>query len=217
MKWKRVLIDPSFWILLIANSLLVYKYEKSPAIFTTLIWLYWSQNVMYGFFNFMDMLTVKNVDTTGYTVKDNDTSTKRKLADASAWVFFFHYGFFHLVYCIFLLTMKKSGPFDWEFFKNYLAVFFIFQVINFIQHKIANRTQAANIGRMFAIPYLRVIPMHMCILIPAFLNFSSLTVFLVLKVLADVIMYIKTNSYYQRGISQADVTVANIQSALSSE
>ena len=215
MKLKIILLDPSFWILLIANIFLVYKYEQNPKIFTTLIWLYWTQNILYGFFNFLDILTTKKADlSTEITPPLASSNDEKGTIDATAWVFLCHFGFFHLVYCIFLFTMPKTGPFDWGLFKYYLLVFFVFQVINFIQHKIQNKGKAADLGKMFFTPYLRVIPMHLCILIPAFLHLTSLTVFLVIKVIADVIMYLVTTSYYQKGIPLAEITVANIKSTI---
>jgi len=214
MNWKRVIIDPSFWILLIANILLIYNYERNPKIFTTLVWLYLGQNVLYGFFNFLDILTLKKVDTTGYEVNDDSEGKKKEFGKATAWVFLCHYGFFHVVYAIFLSTMNKSGPFDWSFFKYYLAVFFIFQVVNFIQHKMQDKERAGNLQSMFGAPYLRIIPMHLCILVPTFLNVSGLTVFLVLKLVADVFMYVATNAYYKKGNLLAEATAANIKSTM---
>ena len=109
--------------------------------------------------------------------------------------------------------MKSSGPFDWVLFKYYLLVFLVFQVVNFIQHKIQNKGKAMDIGKMFFTPYLRVIPMHLCILIPAFLHITSLTVFLVLKVIADVFMYVVTNGPYRKN-PLAEITALNIKSTV---
>lgn len=217
MKWKKVLPDPSFWILLLANLYLVYKYERDPNIFSTLIWLYWSQNILYGFFNFLDILTTKKADLSTQLqpslAADDKPNDEKGIINATAWVFLFHFGFFHVVYLFFLVSMTKLNLFDWTFFKYYLLVFLVFQVINFIQHKIQNRDKVMDISRMFFTPYLRVIPMHLCILIPAFLHLTSLTVFLVLKVLADIIMYVLTNSYYQKNPT-AEVTAINIKSMI---
>ena len=218
MKWKKVLPDPSFWILLLANIYLIYKYEQNPDIFTTLIWLYWSQSIIYGFFNFLDILTTKSVDLSTQLQpslgSDNAADKQKDVKNATAWVFLFHFGFFHFVYFIFLLTMTTLKLFDWVFFKYYILVFVVFQVVSFIQHKIQNKNKPADLGRMFFTPYLRIIPMHLCILIPAFVHITNLTVFLVLKVIADVLMYILTSSHYQKN-SVAEVTTLNIKSIIS--
>jgi len=217
LKLKKALLDPSFWILLVANVYLVYKYEQNPGIFTTLIWLYWSQSVLYGLFNFLDILTVKEVETPGQPMPDLSGTLvggKGSVKVSTALIFLFHYGLFHLVYFVFLLTMKSTGPFDWTLFKYYIVVFLVFQVVNFIQHKMYNKRSKADIGKMFGTPYLRIIPMHLCILIPAFLHITNLTVFLVLKVITDVLMYLVTSSPYQKDPT-AEMTALNIKSTIS--
>jgi len=217
LNWKRTLTDPSFWILLLANCYLVYKYEQNPDIFSTLVWLYWSQSSLYGLFTFLNILTTKtpaSIDET--TTAEGLPNGKRSLKDVSAFFFLAHYGFFHLVYFVFLLTMTKLSLFNWPFFKYYLGIFFISLAVNFISHKIQKRTLGDDLGKMMLLPYLRIIPMHLCILIPAFVGITSLTVFLVMKVVADVFMYALTNSYYKRA-QLAELTAVNLKSTISPE
>ena len=198
LAWKKILTDPAFWLLLIVNCYLVYKYERTPQIFTTLIWLYFSQNILYGIFNYLDMSTVRDIDLA--TIRENDNSTKsdKKIARDYAGGVLIFFLFFHFVYFIFLITMKPSGPFEWEFYGKFLLMFLVFQIISFVQNKIQNRKKPAKILQMSFSPMTRVVPMHLCILIPAFLNVSHLTVFLVLKVIVDVVAYISTANYYRK-------------------
>jgi hypothetical protein len=179
------------------------------------VWLYWSQSIIYGFFTFLTISTLPEPDVkvSERTIIERGDKPEGKVSyPAAAGLFFvFHYGFFHLVYFIFLLTITKLNLFDWKFFKYYLAIFFIAQLANFIQHKLQKQKTPADFGRLLAIPYLRIIPMHLCILIPAFLNVASLTVFLVLKVIADTAMYLVTNSNYQKN-NLGDITALNIKS-----
>lgn len=213
LKWSRIIADPSFWILLAVNVYLVYQYELNPAIFTTLIWLYWSQSVLYGTFNFLDMLTTGKVDRRSLVDVDAKTSD-RTISTGYAWFFLMHYGFFHLVYFIFISTMTKLADFDWQFFYRYLGIFAAFQLFSFIQHKIQNRKQPADIGKMMALPYLRIVPMHLCILIPAFLHVASLTIFLVCKVICDMLSYVVANSFLSREQAMANTATINMDSGL---
>lgn len=144
---------------------------------------------------------------------EDSPQKQKEVKDATAWFFLFHYGFFHFVYFFFLISITKLSLFDWGLFKYYLAVFFVFQVINFIQRKMQSGNKPVDIGRMFFTPYLRVIPMHLCILLPAFLHVPSLTIFLVLKVIADVFMYALTNSNYKKD-PLTDITAMNIKSTI---
>ena len=216
MKWRSVFIDPSFWILLGVNVWMVYSYEQNPQIFTTLIWLYWTQSVLYGLFNFLDMETVRKADMTGMDLKSLTDKTGKQAAHTAGWFFLFHYGGFHFAYFIYLVIVKHSGPFDWDMYKKVVAAFLVLQIINFVQHKIQDRTRPANISKMFVTPYLRVVPMHLCILLPAFFHWTNLTVFLVLKIITDMIMYVVTNGNYKKDVTIADATSVNMESTISS-
>lgn len=217
MKYKYLLFDPYLWMLLLINIILLYKYEQTPQLFTTLIWLYWSQSVVYGFFNFLDMLTISRANSLAIDTEQGLKPNNGGLSISSGWVFLLHYGFFHFVYFIFLFSLKKTGQFEWGFFKMYLLLFIIIQLINFIQHKIQNRKRFVNISAMFFIPYFRVIPMHLCILLPAFFNWSNLTVFLVLKIICDILMYIVTKGFIWKNSLIATVERKNLIATKTSE
>jgi hypothetical protein len=152
---------------------------------------------MLGVFNFFDILTVakpKQNTTDAVTVlTSNETGTSfNALRKPSAFFFLMHYGFFHAVYVVFIATMEKSGPFQWDFFKYFLLAFIAGQIITFIQHKRQQRHSETSVGAMMALPYLRILPMHLTIILPNFLPVSSIGLFVVLKGVADVIMYIAT-------------------------
>lgn len=193
MKNKKIWNDLSFWILILANGYLVYYYYRQPTIFTTLIWLYWAQSVMLGAINILDILTVRKVNTHEQFKSEGKmvtTSFTRRVP--SALFFMLHYGFFHAGYFVFLLTMKKSGPVQWDFFRYFLYAFLAGQIITFVQHKIQQQKEETSLSRLFATPYIRIIPMHFTIILSGFMATASMGIFLVLKSLCDVIMYIVT-------------------------
>ncbi len=189
MKRKTKFIDPALWVLIGINAYLVYHYYQHPEVFTTLIWLYWAQSVLLGFFNFLDMLTVRSIAQPNPLDPDAPRSTMKR---SSAFFFLFHYGFFHVAYLIFIGTMKISGPIDFGLFKYFLAAFIAGQIITFVQHKIQQRTIKADMTKMFFTPYIRILPMHLTILVPAFMHISNMGIFLILKAIADVVMYMAT-------------------------
>jgi hypothetical protein len=217
MNWKKLLLDPSLWILLFVNIFLIYSYEQNPKIFTTLIWLYWSQSVLFGLFNFLDMLTPgkKTISelNRGLSLKEND----KGLAKYAAWGFLFHFGFFHFGYYLSLARMEKTGSFGWGLYRMFLIFFLVSQIINFIYHKMQDRKRPASISKQFFTPYLRILPMHLCILLPVLFNWSNLTVFLILKMITDVLMYIITTSYYWKKDSGATVARKDINAIVTSE
>lgn len=209
MKRKRIWLDPGFWILVGVNGYLVYHYYRHPTIFTTLIWLYWWQSVLLGIFTVVDMLTTPNIiplknsepnALEALTVRypENPPPQTDKLSERMksgknlAFFFILHYGFFHLVYLVFIASMKSSGPVDRDFFKYFFIAFLAGQIITFVQHKVQQKKQPANLGAMFAIPYVRILPMHLTIILPALFKISNLGLFLILKAFADVVMYVVT-------------------------
>jgi uncharacterized protein DUF6498 len=150
---------------------------------------------MLGFFNFLDMLTVRKV-MPSLPPPDGQHSIDELSQNGStrpgAFFFLFHYGFFHFVYLFFIASMKPSGPFQMQLFKYFLLAFLAGQIITFVQHKIQQRKQATNMGVMLFTPYLRIIPMHLTILLPSFLHIGNMGIFLILKAFADVVMYVVT-------------------------
>lgn len=189
---RSIFSDLSLWVLIGINVYLVYYYYHHTEIFKTLVWLYWAQSVLLGLFNFLDMLTVRKVQPGSIEVNGEKNTSDHPLKYPSAFFFLVHYGMFHFVYMFFIPGMKVPGTFQWDFFKYFFVAFLVGQIITFIQHKIQQRKQAANIGAMFFTPYLRIIPMHLTILLPSFLGISNVGIFLILKSAADVLMYIIT-------------------------
>jgi hypothetical protein len=77
-------------------------------------------------------------------------------------------------------------------FKFSLLLLFVAQTVTFFQHKQSYKNTPPNLGFLFFAPYLRVIPMHLMILGPAFLKIEPAVTFLVLKTAMDVVGYLLT-------------------------
>jgi len=202
---KKIFGDPSFWILLLVNLYCIYYFEKNPEGFSTIIWAYWIQSVMVGLFNFLDLLTVRNADMPNTSNMSNLMKKGSSSTGCSAFFFLFHYQFFHVVYAIFLLTQFK-GPIDFFFLTITWAVICLELTMTFIRNKRLQKTMSVNYGKLFMLPYLRIVPMHITILAPAFLGWKPSAVFLVLKMIADVIMYLITRSLYGRSAEGGRLT-----------
>ena len=111
--------------------------------------------------------------------------------------FLFHYQFFHVVYAIFILV-KVGVKVDFQFILITIAAILLELTISFIRNKRLQQNIQVNYGQLFFMPYLRIVPMHLMILAPAFLGWQASTVFLVLKMLADVGMYLLTVKLYSK-------------------
>lgn len=180
--------DIGFWALLATNLYIIYYYTQHPKSIHTVVAIYWVQSVLIGFFNFLDIVTLSRIEVGSF----KDKNTGKDWGKGCAGTFFlFHYGFFHVVYAVFLASsVLEIKALDWGFIKLTTLLLVASGIINFVQHKIRNQQQTANLGVLFFLPYLRIVPMHLLILIPKFLSISGALLFLVLKTVADGLMYL---------------------------
>lgn len=186
---QRITKDPGFWFLVLMNSYLIYYYVQNPGEFNTIVWIYWMQSILIGFFNFIDLITVKNPDET--SMKMNDQPVTKSNMGCAAWFFLFHFGFFHFVYAIFLLTGNLKGT-NGKIVLITAGILFAESTLQLLRRKRVPNTVKVNVGKMFMTPYIRIVPMHLMILAPAMLGISGSILFLILKTFADIGMYLLT-------------------------
>lgn len=198
---KRIFTDPAFLFLIAINAYCIWYYQNNPDEFNTVVFLYWGQSVLIGLFNFIDILTVKNIIPGSMEWNDKPVTNTSKTKGCAASFFAMHYGFFHLAYGIFLLIFTKL-KIDFHFVLIGLVAFSMNLIIEFIRHKQWQATHSVNLGKMFFLPYIRIIPMHLMILGPVFLHWQASTIFLVLKTAADVIMYLVTSPIHKTDLAK---------------
>lgn len=186
---QRISKDPGFWFLVLMNSYLIYYYLQRPDEFNTIIWIYWMQSVLIGLFNFIDLMTVKNPDESSMNM--NSQPVTKSNIGCAAWFFLFHFGFFHFVYALFLLVSNLKGA-NGKIILITAGVFLVEGTIQLICKTITPETEKINVGKMFMTPYLRIVPMHLVILLPSFFAFGTSIIFLLLKMVADIGMYLLT-------------------------
>jgi hypothetical protein len=190
---RKLASNYSLLLLVGFNLYFIWYYNQHPDGFKTLLFIYWFQSVMIGFFTFLQLLTTPAEQTTGLIT---DQNTGKPLAKGCSALFFaVHYGIFHLVYLVFL-AVREGGRIDFLLLKISFFIILVAELMEFIRKRRAISVNKVNQGFAFFLPYLRIIPMHIMIVGAAFLNLSDVTIFLVLKTLADVGMYVLTNSLY---------------------
>jgi hypothetical protein len=160
--------------------------------FKTLVWIYWCQSVIIGLFNFLNLITVRSIIPGSIKINDEPVVQAAQARGCLAPFFAVHYGIFHFVYFIFLFTITdENDKLDLHFFQVSVAAFFVDQLWNFIRLKQWEKTHKTNAGALFFLPYVRIVPMHLTILLPGFLKgLSHLAVFLALKTVADAVTYV---------------------------
>ena len=188
---KKYLANPYLLMLLASNIYCIWYFNSHSNGFVTVVWIYWLQSVIIGFFNFIDLLTIKNYDTADFKVNNQPLNDKNK--GCLPWFFLVHFGIFHLVYMIFIAVYLGINV-DKRFFLIGVAAFLLESLSSFIRQKNAERQIKFEIGSIFFLPYLRVIPMHLMIMGSVFLSVQPSVIFLVLKTIADILSFM----WYQR-------------------
>lgn len=192
---RKIFTDPAFYALVFLNIYFIYEYKDDPKKYNTIIWIFWCQSVLIGIFNFLDLLTTKSVDAKNFTMNDQPVDPV-KSRGCYSFFFLFHYELFHVVYLIFLVVELGATTIDVSFLKYGLVAITVNMIIDFVRHKQQYKDHPPNLGTMFFLPYLRIIPMHLMILMPSFLNIKPSLVFLILKAFFDVVGYLIITRWY---------------------
>jgi FtsH-binding integral membrane protein len=184
--------DRSVRSLLAANGLaialaLVLRWELGP-----LLWVYWTQSVVMGVFQFRRIMDLKEFSTKNFRINDRavepTTATKR----STAFFFLFHYNFFHFGYFIFLMFEASPDPSEAIYILLCAAMFFANHRYSYRTNQDEKPKTIPNIGTMMFVPYLRILPMHLVIIFAAGRTNTTLALlaFSLLKTGADVLMHL---------------------------
>jgi len=193
---KKLFSNPSFLFLIAGNMYCIWYYQNNPGAFTTIIWIYWFQSITIGFFNFIDLLTLKNYDAGDFKINNQPLTAQNK--GCTAWFFLLHFGFFHLGYAIFLLVDFGIRSVNKMMLLLGVATFLLESILNFIKQKKLEQRMPFSIGTLFFMPYLRIVPMHLMILLPAFFGWKPSLLFLGLKMGADIISFLLYQHIYSK-------------------
>lgn len=198
--FKKYLTNPYFILLLAGNSYCIWYFQNHPNSFTTVLWIYWMQSVIIGFFNFIDLLTINNYD--AGSIKFNGEPVTQKNKGCLPWFFLVHFGGFHFIYAIFLLIGYGIRMVDKSFLLIGVAAFLLESLAGFIKRKNGSQNHKPNLAGLIFLPYLRIVPMHLVILVPAFLSIQPSVIFLVLKMLADLASFILYQRMWEKEVKQ---------------
>ncbi len=210
VNYSGVWQDKSLWSLVVSNILTLILAVTLHWSLLTIMWIYWCQSVIIGFFNVIRILKLKTFS--AKNLKLNNIPVEkikffRKIPTFFkvfvACFFAFHFGMFHLVYAIFLSVGTiaslytgfplPSVPVAFFGVLFSAAVFFINHLFSFIYNSKKDEG-LPDIGRLMFYPYARIIPMHITIIIGVLLGPMALPFFLVLKTIADVVMHIQEHA-----------------------
>jgi len=186
--------DRSMVVLLLSNlvTIVLAVYQQWDVF--VLMWVYWGQSVIIGYFNVRRIMDLKKFSTSGFMINNRPVKPTPETQRQTAVFFALHYGFFHLGYLIFLGTdTKVAGGFPLFNVLVCIGVFYLNHWFSYRYNREQEQERVPNIGNLMFFPYIRIIPMHLMIVAGVTVlggSTGALIVFLLLKTAADVAMHV---------------------------
>ncbi len=191
MKW----FDNSLRALIGSNlvTIIFAVVENWPL--STVMFVYWAQSIIIGVFHIRRMLNLESFTTDGLKMNGSPVAPVERSKRMIAGFFALHYGFFHLVYFVFVLEAIGDDPTPghWWALAAGVGVFAVNHAFSYLENREMDRTGSPNLGTMLFLPYARIVPMHLTIVIGASLaggSRTALVFFLILKTGADAVMHV---------------------------
>lgn len=176
--------------LLISNGLTVAVALIMQWPLALVIWPYWIQSIIIGWYARKRMLALKKFSTEGFTSNDQPVPANEKGKRSTASFFVLHYGFFHVAYLLFLLgTVKLDSAWD-AFWIVVCGFSYVFAQRKTCEQQIASDALGKpNLGKLMFLPYLRILPIHLTIIFGMIGGSTfSILFFMALKTIADVLL-----------------------------
>jgi hypothetical protein len=184
--------DGSVWSLLGANALVVVAALYLDWSATSLMLVYWSQSVVIGISYFFRILSLEKFSTENFRINNRPVDPTPATKIQVAGFFAMHYGFFHVVYFVFLIADPEDTVSLDAAFWLCAAAFALNHFWSYRYNRDLDRQGTPNIGTLMFTPYLRIVPMHFTIILGGMLIYSAATLLLFggLKTLADAGMHL---------------------------
>jgi len=194
-------MDSALYGILIGNAVTLTGaiVEHWPVL--PVLWVYWGQSVAIGVINVIRILCLKEFSTAGFTSNGGPVPENDKGKRSTAAFFAFHFGFFHLIYALFLTsggfgrTMSGWVPATIVLNVAMFAAAHGYSLIKTHGHDL--RSKRPNLGVLMFYPYLRIIPMHLTIILGMAFPAGALPLFILLKTGADVGLHIVEHKLFQ--------------------
>lgn len=184
--------DKGLWSLLAANlfTIVLALYEAWELHF--IMTIYASQSLLIGLGIIMRMLNLKQFSTSGFKINGKPAKEEPATRGKVALFFLLHFGTFHFVYFGFLFAQHNMSSLPWFSITLCIFVFAVQQAVSVRDDIREDEGRKPNIGTLMFLPYARIVPMHLMIILGGWFAGSLLAVliFLLLKVAADLVMYV---------------------------
>lgn len=192
--WFR---DRSLWSLLVINVIVLGAGLVQAWPLADMMLIYWCQSVVIGFSYFVRILALDEFCTEDFKVNDQPVEATPATKYQTAFFFLVHFGFFNAGHLTFLVQ-----SFDASLHAGVIgcALGFAANHLYSLAYNVrVDRRRKPNIGNLMFMPYLRIFPMHITLIIggalmqdsPGGLGLALATLlFVSLKTAADVAMHV---------------------------
>jgi len=131
-----------------------------------LLWPYWIQSVIIGWYARRRMLGLARFSTDGFTSNGAPVPETEQGKRSTANFFALHYGAFHAGYCVFLVSEHAVGGLRDALVLVACGVSFVLsQRETYAAQHAADLRGRPNLGALMFLPYLRVVPMHLAVIL----------------------------------------------------
>ena len=157
-----------------------------------LLWPYWLQSVLIGAYSVRRILGLRQFSTEGFLINRRAVEPTEQTKCTTALFFTLHYGVFHAVYALFLVRLQMPAH-EWLWVGVAGLAFLLNHGHSFRRYREADRQGRPNIGTLMFLPYLRVLPMHLTMMIGTTAldgSAGALLLFGALKTAADCAMHV---------------------------
>ena len=185
--------DRSMVVLLLSNLVTIVLAVYQHWDVFVLMWIYWGQSVIIGYFNVRRIMDLKEFSTDGFRINNRSVKPTPETQRQTAIFFALHYGIFHLGYLVFLsVDTKVAGGFPLFYVLLCIGVFYLNHRFSYHYNREQEQDRVPNIGSIMFFPYIRIIPMHLMIVAGVSVfggSTGALIIFLLLKTAADAAMH----------------------------
>ncbi|MCC5886987.1 MAG: hypothetical protein JJT88_11195 [Gammaproteobacteria bacterium] len=206
--------DHALWGILITNvvTLLWALWQQWSVL--QLLWPFWMQSLIIGWYARQRILKITTFCTQGMRVNGRAVEPTPAVARQAANFFLLHYGSFHFVYLIFLIaltfttdaagiilvTNESTGVQSEVHIGHVHAVDFLAFVVlalgflrshraSHLEHVAFDLGATPKLGMLMMMPYLRVVPMHLAIILAVVFGTGAIGLFVLLKTVVDMAMH----------------------------
>ncbi len=180
-------------LLLLTNLAVIILALSQGWDFVPLIWVFWCQNIIIGFFNWRRMMQLRHFSTKGLKINGRRVDANVKTKKSVAGFFSLHYVVLHLVYLVFLLPLTKEMPISVVVSASIgIALFLVNHWYSYRHNLRKDLAATPSLATLAIFPYARVVPMHLVIFIGYIIGPHSkvmLISFMLLKTIADLFMH----------------------------